>query len=72
MLWIGGHWLLNPLTFGILLLCGLLLAVRGLLRSTERSADAVGHVCPDESCGHENPANARYCAHCGRELPPHN
>jgi hypothetical protein len=70
MIWIGGHWLWNPMTFGVLLLAGLLLVVRGLLRSTERSAGAASRLCPDESCHHENPANARYCARCGRELPP--
>ena len=69
MIWICGHWLWNPMTFGILLLCGLLLVVRALLRSTEHGAGAAGHMCPDENCGHENPANARYCARCGRELP---
>ena len=69
MLWIHGHWLWNPLTFGILLVVGLLLLVRALLRSAEQGGGAASHVCADESCRHENPANARYCARCGRELP---
>ncbi len=27
-----------------------------------------GRVCPDQNCGHRNPSNALYCAHCGQDL----
>ena len=28
------------------------------------------HTCQEPSCGYENDEGARFCAHCGRQLPP--
>jgi hypothetical protein len=32
------------------------------------SSSARGRVCPEARCGEANPADARYCARCGRSF----
>lgn len=63
------HW--SPSDYAIVLVVGLLLVLVGIARSsTRRKPAGTGVTCPAEGCGHLNPPNARYCARCGRQLPP--
>lgn len=61
---------MGPVTFVILLLCGLLL-IAGVLAmrspdDTESTKPRPLRTCPQ--CGYLNPAQARFCAQCGKHL----
>ena len=75
IVWVGGAilglWLLRAI------LCGLGRVARGVFRVLGRGAgDAGGDwpprpaawSCTEARCGHVNPADARFCARCGRPL----
>ena len=60
----------NPVTFAVLLVCGILLVIGALLlnssRREQRSVNRPSANCA--SCGHLNPPSARFCARCGSRL----
>ena len=63
----------GPATFVVLLVVGLLILVGALLlgRSSADPQEARDdHSC--QECGQVNPANAKFCARCGRELQGEN
>jgi len=58
-----------PALVVLLLVAGMVLVLGVWLRRVEHvTGDADGRICPDDTCGHRNPPQARYCASCGRRL----
>lgn len=52
----------------VLLTLGLFLILGALTLGSGEASAAAAH-CPHDGCGHVNPAQARFCGHCGRVLP---
>jgi hypothetical protein len=77
MVWVAGLLLLGFLGFFVVLalvvvkftrsVFGSVFGHGGWTASAERSGPAV-RLCGNERCGYLNPAQARYCARCGRKL----
>ena len=61
---------MNPLTWIVLLVAGVLLVVGALFLNGGRSATQTANEqrCPAAGCGAANLTGARYCARCGRSL----
>jgi hypothetical protein len=60
----------NPITFAVLLVCGMLLVMGAILLGSSRRGRPPAARDPSAcaSCGHQNPQYARFCARCGNRI----
>jgi hypothetical protein len=60
---------MGPATLVVLLLVGMLVVAGVLIANAGAKKRRVRRRCPVADCGHLNDPGARFCAHCGKELP---
>ena len=60
---------MGPATFTVLFIVGIMIVVGALILRSGSHKTRAARRCPAADCRRPNDPKARFCAHCGAELP---